>query len=274
MKITLDLGGTNIRAARVENGECIDKISVKCLADKQEDDIIDQISDLITKLMVSQVDGIGIGVPSVVDPVKGIVYNAANISSWREVHLKKKLEERFNVEVRVNNDCNCFVLGEQRFGSAKGYNNVIGITLGTGVGAGVVINGKLYTGLLCGAGEIGSLPYLDADYESYCSSQWFKKHNTDGAVMAREAKEGDPGALKLWSEFGNNLGQLIKVILWTYAPQAIVIGGGLAAAYGLFKKSTEDAVDTFPYPPIAQNCKIMTATLQDPGLLGASLLFE
>ncbi len=274
MKITLDLGGTNIRASRVENGVCFDKLSVKCLADKQEDVVINQISYLISKLMTPRVDGVGIGVPSVVDPINGIVYNAANIPSWREVHLKEKLEERFNVEVKINNDCNCFVLGEQKYGSAKGYENVIGITLGTGVGAGIVIKGKLYSGMLCGAGEIGSLPYLDSDYENYCSSQWFKKHHTEGAIVAREAQEGNPMALKLWTEFGYNLGQLIKVILWTYAPQAIVIGGGLAAAFELFRASMLEAVDNFPYPPIAKNCKIMTASLQDPALLGASLLFE
>lgn len=274
MKITLDLGGTNIRASLVDNGEYIEKKTVKCQADKPEDEIIDQISQLIQSLMRPDVDGIGIGVPSVVDPVKGIVYNAVNIKSWQEVHLKDKLERRFNVEVKVNNDCNCFVLGEQRYGAAKGYENVIGITLGTGVGAGVIINGKLYSGLLCGAGEIGSLPYKDSDYESYCSSQWFKKHATDGFTMAQEAERGSETAIKLWSEFGHNLGELIKVCLWTYAPQAIVIGGGLAASYGLFEKSMKDSVATFPYAPIAQNCKILTAVLPNAALLGASLLFE
>lgn len=274
MKITLDLGGTNIRASRVDNGRCIDKRTEKCLADRQEDDIIDQISNLILSLVTPQADGIGIGVPSVVDPVAGIVYNAVNIPSWQEVHLKKKLEDRFGIEVRVNNDCNCFVLGEQRFGAARGRNNVVGITLGTGVGAGVIINGRLYTGVLCGAGEIGSLPYLDSDYESYCSSQWFKKHATDGQTMAHEAKEGNEEALKLWSEFGCHLGRLIKVILWTYAPEAIVIGGGLSAAYRFFEQPMKNEVATFPYLPIARKCEIMTNALPDASLLGASLLFE
>lgn len=274
MKITLDLGGTNIRASRVDNGKCIDIQSVKCPADKPEDEIISRISDLIMPLMSPEVDGIGIGVPSVVDPEAGIVYNAVNIPSWQEVHLKRKLEDRFNVDVRVNNDCNCFVLGEQRFGAAKGFDNVIGITLGTGVGAGVIINGKLHSGLLCGAGEIGSLPYLDADYETYCSSQWFKKHATDGHTMALEAAKGNGKALKLWSDFGHHLGELIKVCLWTYAPEAIVIGGGLAGSYSLLEPAMKETLSSFPYAPIADNCRITTATLPNAGLLGASLLFE
>ena len=274
MKITLDLGGTNIRAARIDDGRCIDMTSVKCNADGTEDEIIDTIASLMLPLLTPEVDGIGIGVPSVVDPDRGIVYNAVNIPSWQKVELKRKLEERLGREVRVNNDCNCFALGEQRFGAAKGYDNVVGITLGTGVGAGVIIGGKLYTGQLCGAGEIGSLPYLDADYESYCSSQWFKRHATDGKTMAIEAAKGDETALKLWSEFGHHLGELIKVCLWAYAPEAIVIGGGLAASYSLFEPSMMETVNTFPYAPIARNCKIMTATLPNAGLLGSSLLFD
>lgn len=275
MKITLDLGGTNIRAARVDdNGTCTHIISAKCPADKSEDEIIDNIGRLIESLMVTGVDGIGVGVPSVVDPEAGIVYNAVNIPSWREVHLAEKLQKRFGVEVKVNNDCNCFALGEQKFGAAVGYANVVGITLGTGVGAGVIIDGKLYAGRLCGAGEIGSLPYLDADYESYCSSQWFKRHATDGLTMAQAAQEGDAEAQRLWRDFGHHLGELIKVILWTYAPDAIVIGGGLAASFPLFEASMNETVASFPYPPIARNCKILTATLPNAGLLGASLLFK
>ncbi len=273
MKITLDLGGTNIRAARVVNGKCMDLRSEKCQADKQEDEIIAQISDLILPLLTPAVDGIGIGVPSVVDPLAGIVYDAVNIPSWREVYLKKKLEDRFGIEVRVNNDCNCFVLGEQRYGAAVGKNNVVGITLGTGVGAGIIINGKLYTGVLCGAGEIGCLPYLDSDYENYCSSQWFAKHDTDGATMAHEANEGNADALKLWAEFGHHLGQLIKVILWTYAPEAIVIGGGLSQSFSLFEPSMKESLETFPYLPVARKCAIMPHALPDAALLGASLLF-
>ncbi len=274
MKITLDLGGTNIRAARVENGKCNQIVSVECPADKPEDEVIDRLAQLIGQLITPETDGIGIGVPSVVDPEEGIVYNVVNIPSWKEVHLKEKLEDRFKVDVKVNNDCNCFVLGEQRFGAAKGCENVVGITLGTGVGAGVIIGGRLYSGVLCGAGEIGSLPYLDADYETYCSSQWFKRHSTTGLHMAREAEKGNPEAIKLWSDFGYHLGQLIKVILWAYAPQAIVIGGGLSASYALFEPAMTEALSSFPYPPIARNCRIMPAILPNAGLLGASLLFE
>lgn len=273
MKIALDLGGTNIRAARVDNGVCTDKASVSCPATEPEDVVIDSIVSLIDPLMSVEVDGIGVGVPSVVDPERGIVYNAANIPSWKEVHLKEKLEKRFGVSVKVNNDCNCFALGESTYGAAKGMKDVVCITLGTGVGSGLILDGKLYSGVLCGAGEVGSLPYKDSDYEHYCSTLWLKgKHNTNGADLAKRAAEGDVEAIELWKEFGRHLGELSKAIMFAYAPQAIVVGGGIAPAMPLFIEGWKKTVSTFPYAGIRENCKLLQAQLPDANLLGAALL--
>ncbi len=273
MKIALDLGGTNIRAAIVENGKCRDKVSVPCPATEPEDVVIDRIASIIEPLMNPSVEGIGVGVPSVVDPDRGIVYNAANIPSWKEVHLKEKLEKRFGVPVKVNNDCNCFALGESHYGAAKGLKDVVGVTLGTGVGSGLILDGKLYSGVLCGAGEVGSLPYLDSDYEHYCSSLWLKgKHNTTGAELALRAENGDSEAIALWKEFGHHLGELSKAIMFAYAPQAIVIGGGIAAAMPLFIDGWKESVASFPYAGISENCKLLKASLPEANLLGAALL--
>ena len=93
--------------------------------------------------------------------MSGIVYDVGGLPAWREVHRKERFEKRFGVPVSVNNDCNCFALGVCRFGEAHGYRDVVCIALGTGVGAGVVIGGKLYCGRNTGAGEIGGIPYLD-----------------------------------------------------------------------------------------------------------------
>lgn len=120
--------------------------------------------------MCPEVAGIGVGVPSVVDSEEGIVYNVANIPSWAEVPLKRLLQERFSVPVYINNDSNCFALGVKLFGEGRKYRNLVGMTIGTGVGTGIIINGELYSGQNTGAGEIGSLPYLSHDFEHYCSS--------------------------------------------------------------------------------------------------------
>lgn len=158
MKLSIDLGGTNIRIAQVEKGNCLNKVSVPCLAQQDASTVLNQLSLLIRNMMNEQVDGIGIGVPSIVDPEKGIVYNVANISSWKEIHLKEILENEFKVAVAINNDSNCFTLGESLYGEGKSYTNMVGVTIGTGIGAGVVIGRRLYGGQYMGAGEIGSFP--------------------------------------------------------------------------------------------------------------------
>lgn len=274
MKLSIDLGGTNVRIAQVENGICLNKMSVPCLAQQDASAVLDQLFQLITGMMNVQVDGIGIGVPSIVDVEKGIVYNVANISSWKKIHLKDILEKRFMVPVAINNDSNCFTLGESMFGEGKPYAHMVGVTIGTGIGAGVIINHRLYCGQYMGAGEIGSLPYLDSDFEHYCSSSFFKRHDTTGVVVAEKAERGDGAALEIWREFGTHLGNLMKVILFSYAPQAIILGGSIVSAFHFFKDTMKDAMQDFPYKILLDNVKIITSYLKDASLLGASSLFE
>ena len=202
MTIGIDLGGTNIRCGLIENGNVVTRIMEPCRSDKPENEVIEQIKSLIRQLINPSVKGIGIGVPSVVDVQKGIVYNVQNIPSWKEVYLRDILEAEFGIPVFVNNDANCFALGEQRCGEAKAYRNVIGITLGTGVGAGLIINNELYCGSNTGAGEIGCLPYLEHTLEFYCGSTFFLEyHNTSGKDAMQLALHGDLNALKIWEEF-------------------------------------------------------------------------
>lgn len=274
MKLSIDLGGTNIRIAQVENGKCLNKISVACLAQQDADTVINQLVQLINSQLTPQVTGIGIGVPSIVDGEKGIVYNVANISSWKEIHLKEILEKEFKLPVAINNDSNCFALGENLFGQGQPYDNMVGITIGTGIGAGIIIDRHLYSGQYRGAGEIGSLPYLDSDYEHYCSSFFFKKHYSTGADFAQRALAGDTEAQEVWNIFGTHLGNLMKVVLFTYAPQAIVLGGGIASAFPLFEKAMKDVLESFPYKIIVDNTPIIASSMSDASLLGASALLE
>ena len=272
MRLSIDLGGTNIRVAQVENGCCLCKKSVPCKATEAAEVVVAQLSELIREMITPEVDGIGIGVPSIVDANRGIVYNVANIPSWKEVHLKEILEKEFNVAVAVNNDCNCFALGVNLYGEGRSYADLVGITLGTGVGAGILVDRHLYSGNYAGAGEIGSLPYLDSDFEHYCSSFFFKRYGTSGAEMAEKAAQGDAQALEMWHQFGHHLGQLMKAILFTYAPQAIVIGGGIAPAFPLFEQAMHEAMSDYPYKLILDKVKIFPSTLPDANLLGASAL--
>jgi len=124
-KIGIDLGGTNLRAGLINNDETIRLIQEKLHPGKGKNQIIGQIIEAVNQLKAKDVTSIGIGVPSVVDPVKGIVYHATNIPEWNEVHLKDILENKFNIPVYVNNDVNFFVLGEHRYGMAHGHSSDI-----------------------------------------------------------------------------------------------------------------------------------------------------
>lgn len=274
MKIALDLGGTNVRAALVDGSECVRRVSAPCPATGTEAEVTDCITELISQIITPEVTAIGAGVPSVVDTARGIVYNVANIPSWREVHLGSLLTERFGVPAAVDNDVNCFVLGESLYGAAAGKRNVVGITLGTGIGAGLILNGQLYGGVLSGAGEIGSLPYLTSDYEHFCSSMFFRDiYGTTAGDMARRADEGDPEALQAWDVFGQHLGSFICAVLYAYAPECIVIGGGISESFGRFAPAMMRRVaDSFPYPMIAGRCTVVQSCLRDANLIGAAAL--
>ena len=157
--------GRKLQVARIENGV------LTCIIDKEvnnretEEYIINEIIVAIEQVMITDIYAIGIGVPSLVDVKKGIVYKAANVPSWRKVHIKDILENRFQLPVFVNNDANCFAIGEKHFGIAREYEHIAGITLGAGFGVGIIINSRLYSGNNCGAGEFSSIPYKHHDYE-------------------------------------------------------------------------------------------------------------
>jgi glucokinase len=273
MLLAIVLGGTNIRIAQVENGQCMNKTSVPCRAGEAAETVLAQLSQLIRGAMTPQVTGIGIGVPSIVS-ADGIVYNVANIASWREVHLKELLEEEFGTQIAIGNDADCFTLGESLYGAGRSFANMVGITIGTGIGAGVIVNHRLYGGEFDGAGEVGSLPYLDSDFEHYCSSSFFKRFGTTGAKLAERAQRGDAEALDIWQQLGYHIGQLMKAVLFAYSPKAIVVGGGISQSFPLFETAMREAMDDFPYPLIAKGVRIDVSTLEDAGLLGAAALLN
>ena len=174
--IGIDLGGTNVRVATVLDNKIETMISEPVSGADNAELLINQIKSMISTLWDANIEGIGIGVPSVVDVEKGIVYDVQNIPSWKEVPLKQILENEFGKPVFINNDANCFALGEKYFGEAKNYKSVVGLILGTGFGSGLILNNILYSGNNCGAGEVGMLPYKDSIFEHYCSGQFFEIH--------------------------------------------------------------------------------------------------
>lgn len=271
MKIGVDLGGTNIRVGLVDNEHLVSKASAPC-PKAGEKVVLEQIMALIRKQMSDDVTSIGVGVPSVVDRERGIVYNVANIPSWKEVHLREILEEEFHRPAYINNDANCFTLGEHYFGEGRKYKDFVGLTIGTGIGTGLILNGKLYNGHNTGAGEICSLPFREKDYEYYCASRFFETVHTTGKELGEKAREGDEQALKAWSLFGDNLGCLIEAVIYAYDPEAIILGGGIAEAFPYFKDAVYLHLKEFPYPESVARLHIAPSQLKDAALLGAAML--
>ncbi|HEV3325023.1 MAG TPA: ROK family protein [Puia sp.] len=272
--IGIDLGATNIRGAVVNGSSLSDIISVRIHSDGAVEDVLGDIYHVIDALITPAIAAIGIGVPSVVDIAEGIVYDVQYIPSWIEVPLKKILESRYHKPVFVNNDANCFALGEHYFGKGRDAGSMIGLTLGTGLGGGIIINNKLFPGYNCGAGEIGLLPYKDNVLEYYCSGSFFMNvHGLDGVQVFEDARKGDTRALALYAELGEHVGHAIKAVIYTYDPQLIVLGGSVSQAYDLFSATMWAAIRTLAYVKSAERIRIEVSNLKNSGILGAAALY-
>jgi len=273
MVVAVDLGGTNIRAGLLDGGNIKVQKGVHLKNKDVLQSTLNQLEALIESVMVPGIRGIGIGVPSVVDIDTGTVFDVTNIPSWKRVELKKILEERFRIPVYINNDVNCFILGEHRYGQAKGYNSAVGLALGTGLGGGIIINNALYAGRNCGAGEFGLVSYLDANIEAYCAGGFFPwKFNITALDAYEQASAGDPLALERWREFGFHVGNAIKTVAYTYDPEVIVLGGSLVKAYKFFSEAMVKSMHTFEFPESMKRLSVLTSQNENIALLGAASL--
>src|SRR5690554_5224967 len=163
--IGIDLGGTTIKGGLIEGKKPIKEVTRNTEAEKGGETTLNHLKEVIRQLKTTKTKAIGIGVPSVVDSNNGIVYHVQNIRDWEEVHLKSILEKEFDIPVYINNDANCFAMGERIYGLGQNYENFVGITLGTGVGGGIIQKGKLLFDNNCGSGEYGEMPYIDGILE-------------------------------------------------------------------------------------------------------------
>ncbi len=272
--IGIDLGGTHVRAGIVSEGKLADIYSGRIPASEGVEQVLETIYDLIDPLIDNDTKAIGIGVPSVVDIENGIVYDVQNIPSWKKVELKQLMENRYHVPVSVNNDANCFALGEKYFGRGKQFHSMIGLTIGTGLGAGIIINDKLYAGVNCGAGEFGNVEYLDKYIEYYASGQFFENsYQIKGEVAYGKAMEGDPDAIRMFKELGTHLGSAIRMILYTFCPELIVLGGSISQAYPLFQEKMWERIRTYVYSNTLDHFHLEVSNLENSGILGAASLY-
>ena len=269
----VDIGGTNFNIGRINKSVIVEELISPVDVNATKDETITMLLESIDRIITTEVEGIGVGVPAIVNPYTGVVYDVQNIPAWKEVQLRKILVDRYKLPVFINNDANCFAFGEKIFGKGMGYQNFVGLTIGTGIGMGVVINNSLYNGVLCGAGEIGMVNYKDSIIENYASSFFFSNtYQKSAKEMSEMAQKGIPMALESFIKFGLHVGEAIKNILYMYAPEAIILGGSISKAYPFFKKSLESSLNSFAYQKQIENLKIETSDRPGLAVLGAAAL--
>ncbi len=271
--IGIDLGGTNIRAGLVIEKGLTHILSNKINAQGSVKDVLQEIYLITDQLINRDIKSIGIGVPGLVDIENGMVYDVINIPSWKEVPLQKLMQERYRIPVCLNNDANCFALGEYYFGGHNQIKNMVGLTIGTGLGSGLILNKKLYNGKYGGAGEFGMIDYLDNCFEYYAAGQFFENvYQMSGELVFEAAKNNDPGALKMYDEMGLNLGKFIKMILYSLDVELIILGGSVSQAWPFFNKAMWQQLESFAFKKSLTNLKIEVSKLKNAGILGAANL--
>jgi len=272
--IGVDLGGTKVVAGLISDNQLVNS-SHKLISSNSDNphDIIEEVIAVIADLFNDEVVSIGVGIPGLVNRVEGVVNDVQNIPSWKEVPLKMVLEAHFKVPVFLDNDANCFAMGEARFGVGVQEADFVGITLGTGMGSGIIKNGFLLPDAHGGSGEFGNIPYLDATYEDYCSGKFFKsKYGLKGEEVALLAEGGDEMALKAFDEFGKHLGNAIKTIKMAVDPNKVIIGGSVARAAKYFEISMWKELLDFPFPGAMKNFEVVFSSIENIAVMGAASL--
>ena len=270
----VDLGGTQVRVGKVRAGVVERSVASPISSQGSAEVVAGELYRAIDGVFDAEVTGIGCGVPSVVDLESGVVYGVENIPSWQAVPLREQLEQRYGVPAHVNNDANAFAVGELYFGAGRGFRHLVGLTLGTGLGAGVIVDGRLYNGANCGAGELGAMPYRDHTIEYYCSGAFFQREaGIRGEEAFRRAEAGDAAAIALFEQLGHELGHAVMMALYAYDPELIVLGGSISAALRFFERSLRERLREYPWPHVVERLRIAASAVKNSAVLGAAALW-
>jgi len=268
--IGIDLGGTTIKGGLLVSGRIVRKQTLPVEKELSGKQITGDICNLIHSLWEKNTQGIGFAVPALIDHDKGVIYGFSNIPHLDNIPLKHILEKKFSVPVYLQNDANCFVLGEFKFGQAKDYRDIVGLITGTGVGAGIIIDRKLYSGTNYGAGEFGMISYKDKNFEAYCSGSFFTSYyKVSGEKLAERAALGDAGALAAYREYGMHMGELLKLVCYALDPQLIVIGGSVSKSFSYYEQALLESMKSFFFKT-SKRVAIKPSVKEDIAIYGAA----
>ena len=312
-KIGVDIGGTNVKVALVDaKGFIAYSNSAPTRAEMGYQSTIDNIKDVIklslkeTNTPQDHITGIGFGLPGQIDSENGVVRLLPNIPGWVNVPLAKIMEEEFGIETKVDNDVRVATLGEYHFGAGRGCKNLICLTVGTGIGSGIIINGQLVRGASMSAGEIGHMVLQDIHgpicgcgdtgcLEALASGpaivEMANNYITGGKstkfrelaagapitpyIVYEAAKLDDAVAKKIFEITGYWIGIALSSVVNLLNPERIVIGGGVAQAGDLLFDPIREIINKRSLKISADAVKIVPAELgESAGVVGASLLVQ
>jgi glucokinase len=310
--IGIDIGGTNIKLALMDEKAHLKAkriFSTSQFRNKNAliKELVKEIEMLLSEYSVPRKNllGIGIGAPGAVDIRTGTVHYLTNVPNWREVPLGDILKKRLHVPVFVDNDVNVMALGEMRFGAGRGVKNMLCITLGTGVGGGLILEGKLYRGSSYAAGEFGHVPINIEGPRCGCGSYACVEAYVGNSYLVRDvvarirngektmitklaggeaskitakmiglaARRGDKFAQKVWIDAGNKIGIALVGVVNLLNVEKIVIGGGVAEAGRILFDSIRSTIAARAMKLPAKTVKVVKAKLgYDAGVIGAATL--
>ena len=261
--IGIDIGGSKINAVIFGNGKVLKNAKIPT-PKKIRKEFLEKLEALVRKLIseagIKEILSIGCGIAGVLDLEKGIILHAPNLQFLNNFNIKNWLTKKFSCDVKIDNDARCFLRGEYMFGAGRGYKNLIGVTLGTGIGGGIIINGKIFYGANGSAGEFGHI-ILDRgkDLETLTVKQARKFEFSKTTIK----------------EFEKNLKIGFSNIINVLDPEAIIIGGGAAETVKTFLPKIKMAAAKFIVSPKSQkNVRIIIGRLgENAGAIGAAMLF-
>ncbi|MCX8238196.1 MAG: ROK family protein [Akkermansiaceae bacterium] len=301
LAIGIDFGGTSVKTGVLYRGNLIEEAP---RIDTQEFEearpLIERIHDTVRNLRSShpRIEAIGVGMPGFVDFPTGMVHNLTNVKGWQRIYLKRELNELANLPVTVENDANCMAYAEWKRGSGRGMSHLVALTLGTGVGGGIVIDNRMVRGANFVAGELGqtSIDYQGPDgaygnrgsLEDYVGNQQItdmalKAYADAGKTMVRSdcepahltalALKGDEIALSIWDRVAKKLSTALMNCCWLLNPEAIIIGGGVAKAGSLLFDPLEKHLRAQLSPAFKENLRLLPARFgNEAGMVGAATL--